>query len=232
MTIDPKLLYIETSTDTCSVAISDGHTLLGLKEEHETLNHASHITVMINELFKEINSDMKQLAGVVLSEGPGSYTSLRVGMSVAKGICYALDIPLFAVGTLEALARAAGEANQDKTDYICAMIDARRMEVYASIFDRNGHPILENQALILEENTFDSYLANGRSILCCGNGSSKAIALYQGENIRFSDLKTSAVQLIEPGLERYKGGKSVNLAYFSPNYIKSPNITKATRKLL
>lgn len=227
----PYILHIETATDICSLALSKGAVMVDLLEKANTRDHASILTVMVDELMSRNRLKMHHLNAVVLSEGPGSYTSLRVGMSTAKGICYGLGIPMIAINTLESMAEGA-KREDTGCELICSMIDARRMEVYASVFDRKGNMLLDNQAIILEEGLFDTYLEDYSGILLCGNGAQKAREVFQGQNYRFSDLKHSAKFLIELGFSHYVKNKFVDLAYFSPNYIKSPNITKAKRKLL
>lgn len=225
------ILHIETATNICSVALSRNGNYLHHITESGTLQHASITTVLVERLLKEAGLSMADLEAVSLSEGPGSYTSLRVGMSVAKGICYGLDIPLIAVNTLEALAFAARE-EQEESDYICAMIDARRMEVYASLYDRSMNRLIDNEALIMDENSFDEYLDKGSTIVICGNGGDKLKPLYKGKNIRFSVEDLDARYLIKPAQKRFIESAFADLAYFSPNYIKSPNITKAKKKIL
>jgi tRNA threonylcarbamoyladenosine biosynthesis protein TsaB len=225
------ILHIESATDVCSVALARDGQYLHHVEENGTLQHASIITLLIQRLLDEANEHLKELDAVALSEGPGSYTSLRVGMSVAKGICYGRDIPLLAINTLEAMAYEV-RRQEPSADMICSMIDARRMEVYASLYDQNMDKIVDNQALILDEESFDSYFEKGHHIALCGNGSAKSKALWKGKSVRYFTEKTDARYLIAPAYEQYKRGLFADLAYFSPNYIKSPNITKAKKKLL
>jgi len=213
------------------VGLSLANQLISLSEVAYERNHAAVITRQVEAVLADAGIIFGALDGVVLSEGPGSYTSLRVGMSTAKGICFALDLPLLVVNTLEALASAALTEVMN-TDYICPMIDARRMEVYASLYDTAMNPLIDNAPLVLEENSFDSYLQEGRSICLCGNGAEKTRSLFSGRNIRILDLKCSARHLVEPGYRLYREAKFADLAYFSPNYVKSPNITQAKKRLL
>jgi len=227
----PYLLNIETSTDVCSVGLSHGDVIESIIEDSNTRAHASVITVYIQDLLREAGLKTSDLDGIVLSEGPGSYTSLRVGMSVAKGLCFGLGIPLISINTLEALALAALKQFPD-SDLICPMIDARRMEVYAALYDSKMECLIDNQPLILEDSTFDSYLQKGRKIILCGNGAEKTKSLFKGKNIHYGAFKTGASNLVESGYVRYMNKNFADLAYFSPNYIKSPNITQAKKKLL
>jgi tRNA threonylcarbamoyladenosine biosynthesis protein TsaB len=225
------LLNIESATNVCSVALSRDGKYLHHLHESSTRDHASIITRMIKRMLEEAGLVIADLSGVVLSEGPGSYTSLRVGMSVAKGICYGRDIPLIAINTLESLAKEARRQNPE-AGLICPMIDARRMEVYASLYDEQMVKQIDNQPVILEPDTFDEYLDAGRTVTICGNGSHKAKAVYEGRNISFSVEECDARQLIEEGYRRFLKQDYADLAYFSPNYIKSPNITQAKKRLL
>lgn len=195
------------------------------------MQHAGIITLLIQQLLKEANLSISELDAVSLSEGPGSYTSLRVGMSVAKGICYGRDIPLIAINTLDAMALETKQ-REPECDLICSMIDARRMEVYASLYDENMNLLLDNEPIVLESDSFDKYLENGRSIVFCGNGITKSIPVYESKKVLFSIDKTDARFLIKPAYQKYQKGDFADLAYFSPNYIKSPNITLAKKKLL
>ena len=134
------ILNIETATNVCSVALSENNKILGFKETADPNVHSSQLTVFIESLLKKEKTDIKSLNAVAVSKGPGSYTGLRIGVSVAKGICYALDIPLISVSTLQAMAFGIGARNiiKDKNAWMCPMIDARRMEVYSAFFDQNN----------------------------------------------------------------------------------------------
>lgn len=225
------LLHIESATEICSVALSKGNVLLSIKESKGSRNHASQITLFIQEALALAELKISDISAVVLSEGPGSYTSLRVGMSVAKGICFALDVPLIAINTLHSLALAANEMHPGY-DLICPMIDARRMEVYASMYDDQMLQLHENRPLILEPDSFDSYFNTGRSILFCGNGADKSRDLYEDRNCLFSSVECSAKHLVKPGFNSFVKAAFEDFAYFAPNYIKSPNITMAKNRLL
>ena len=225
------LLHIESATDICSVALSRGKELLSIRESKGSRSHASQITLFIEEALDLAGLKISDVSALVLSEGPGSYTSLRVGMSVAKGICFGLDVPLIAVNTLHSLACAARDKHPG-FDLICPMIDARRMEVYASLYDDQMHLLHENRPVILEADSFDTYFNSGRSILFCGNGAHKSRDLYGDRNCLFSSVECSAKNLVEPGFDSFVKEAFEDFAYFAPNYIKSPNITMAKKRLL
>ena len=225
------LLHIETATDICSVALSDDDKLVALSETKNSLRHSEIITLQIEEVIGKAGIKRNEIAVVSLSEGPGSYTSLRVGMSSAKAICYALDIPLIGINTLQSLWKASAEEYKTVTQQesrnilYCPMIDARRMEVYASLYN-NKETVFDNKPVILDQHTFDKYLLKDTKIIFSGDGSDKAKSLYQSEKFVFTGIVCSAKNLIKPAFEKYQNKEFADLAYFSPNYIKPPNITK------
>lgn len=227
------LLHIETATGVCSVALSRGAELLHIEEHTDSMRHSEIITLQIKKVLDAASLSPSQLAAVSVSEGPGSYTSLRVGTSAAKALCYAHDLPLIAVNTLESLAYASRQYIEGGENYLyCPMIDARRMEVYASVFDADMNTIVDNEPLILEENTFERFVRNGDKIVFSGNGSVKAKTLYKGDEYIYSDIFCSAANLVNIAANKYDEKNFVDLAYFSPNYIKAPNITTPKFKLL
>jgi len=226
-----KILHLDTSTDICSVGLSEGDQLISIQETDEIRDHTRVITLMIEQVMEQTGYSLSELDAVSLSEGPGSYTSLRVGMSAAKALCFGLDKPLITVNTLYALAGAAKESGDD-FDYYCSMIDARRMEVYLSLYDAGLGVMVDNEAVILTETLFDPYLESKKRILICGSGSAKAEAVFPGKAVHRSLVVCSAKHLVKPALYNYENGLFADIAYFSPNYIKSPNITKAKNKLL
>jgi len=225
------ILHIETATNVCSVAVSKDDELLVLVEEKDSLKHAEIITLQIKEAMNKAELKFSNLSAVSLSEGPGSYTSLRVGMSAAKAICYGNDLPLISINTLESLALASKDHFKGKY-ILCPMIDARRMEVYISIFNQSMELILDNKPLILEDDSFDKYVKEGYKIIFSGNGSEKAKSLYKDHSFIFSDITSSAKNQIFLGLKKYNNNLFEDIAYFSPNYIKPPNITTPKIKKL
>ena len=224
------ILHIETATDVCSVAVSEDDKLISFTEEKNSLKHSEIITLQIKDAIGNAGIKQNDLSAVSLSEGPGSYTSLRVGMSAAKAICFAMDIPLIGINTLESLYVASAQNNDNYLLY-CPMIDARRMEVYASLYN-NKESIFENKPLILEEDSFDKYITGNSQIVFSGNGSHKAQSLYKSEKFIFTNIICSAENLIKPAYKKYQQKDFVHVAYFSPNYIKPPNITTPKFKTL
>ncbi len=211
------ILSIETTTTNCSVSLSkEGETLL-LKEDYgENFSHAERLHVYINELLKEANVVREALDAVAVSKGPGSYTGLRIGVSAAKGLCYALDIPLISVSTLEAL------AYQVKVDkgIIIPMLDARRLEVYSAVFSSKHESLREIKAEVLNEESYSEYLESN-PVYFIGNGVEKTKALIAHENAHFIEGKLPSAN--EMGVLAYKKHKKSdieNVAYFEPFYLK------------
>ena len=221
----PVILNIETATEICSVAVSKGLELLALKEAQEPYVHSSKITLLIEACLQEANLALPAIDAVALSQGPGSYTALRVGTSAAKGICYALDKPLLAIDTLEALALAG--IRQHTADALYApMIDARRMEVYTTLFDKDLQSREATSARIINETSYSEYFDQGQAVVFLGNGAGKCRAVIQSPLAHFLDLPTSASHLVPLALKAYENRQFSDVAYFSPAYFKSPNITK------
>ena len=155
----PLILNIESATDICSVCISKNAETLSLQEADKEYSHTSKITILIERCCAEAGITLKQLDAVAVSKGPGSYTSLRVGASTAKGICYALDKPLITIDTLQSIALATFKKAKQATFY-APMIDARRMEVYTSLFDKDLNLVQETHAKIIDEQSFQDYFQN------------------------------------------------------------------------
>jgi tRNA threonylcarbamoyladenosine biosynthesis protein TsaB len=231
--MQPIILHLETATEVCSIGISKGAKLLALEESKEDNIHSAKITILINMVMEAANLTFSELNAVSLSQGPGSYTSLRVGTSAAKAICYAWDIPLIAVDTLASLALAAGRQMQLKEPaYSIPLIDARRMEVYTAVFDQVNNVVEGTHAKIIEADAFQPLLTEDNYLLFSGNGSEKCKALLTHPRMIFSNIVCSAANLIEPALQAYYSASFADTAYFSPYYFKSPSITTSKKKIL
>jgi len=226
-----RILHIETTTDICSICISQDEHLIALQEITEFAEHASKITLLIEACLQEANLNLKDLDAVAVSQGPGSYTALRIGVSTAKGICYALNKPLIAVDTLQALALATFKTEQKDALY-CPMIDARRMEVYSAIFDKNNQLVQEAAALKIEVDTFEAYFENEQPIVFSGNGAEKCKAVLTSAFAHFSPIVSSVKHLIPLALEAFHKQQFADLAYFEPFYLKPPNITTPRKNIL
>jgi tRNA threonylcarbamoyladenosine biosynthesis protein TsaB len=221
------ILNIESSTNICSVCISRDGEMLSIREA-STNSHASQMTVFIEQCLAESNIKITDLSAVAISNGPGSYTSLRVGISTAKGICYGLGIPLIAVDTLTSMAMAAYEIVKDDTAIYCPMIDARRMEVYHSLFEiEDGEvKIIEPMSpLIVDEQSFKRYYEVGKRLVFSGNGSLKCAAVLPLETSIFVDENCSSKNMIKYGTANFDIKNFVDIAYHTPQYLKAPNIT-------
>jgi len=224
------ILNIETATDVCSVCLSRHGTALALRESASSQDHAARITLMIAECFQEAGLAMTALDAVAVSDGPGSYTSLRIGLATAKGICYALDKPLIAVSTLQSVARAASE-EMPAADFYAPMLDARRMEVYWQVFDRDNSPLTGAEAVILYPALFEPWLQHGQSLVCAGTGSDKAQQILAGRGVTFSAVRCSALHLIALSEAAFAKAAFADIAYHAPFYLKAPNITTPKKGL-
>lgn len=220
----PLILNIETATEVCSVCLSQNGAALALRESTSGQDHAAQITMMIADCFREAGLELGALDAVAVSDGPGSYTSLRIGLATAKGICYALDKPLIAVSTLQAIAGAASTEIPNADIYV-PMIDARRMEVYMQAFDHDIHPINEAEAIILHPELFAPWLQAGQSVVCAGNGSDKAQPILARPGVSFSGARCSALHLIPLSEAAFAKADFADIAYHAPFYLKPPNIT-------
>ena len=211
------ILNIETTTTNCSVSLSfDGETLV-LKEDYNiNYSHAERLHVYIDAVLKEANIEPSQLNAIAVSKGPGSYTGLRIGVSAAKGICYALNKPLISISTLKALAHQV----QINEGVIVPMLDARRLEVYSAIFDTSYNQIRDTQAQVLDETSFISYL-NKDKVTFIGNGVAKTKELISHSNAIFIDDKLpSANEMSQLAYAKYKKNDIEDVAYFEPYYLK------------
>ncbi len=227
--MNTRLLLLETSGEICSVCISYGNAVVSLQESTESFSHASEVTILIQKAMKMADWEMKDLDAVVVSDGPGSYTGLRVGLSVAKGLCFGLDIPLIAVNSLAALADFAQAEYPDALYF--PMIDARRMEVYMRGYDADRQSIFPIGAVILAENTFDEWLPCGKKIVLCGSGVEKSKTLYKAsQNFVFIETTFSSKHLIHLGLKSFQQKEFVDFASHTPFYLKPPNITQPKKK--
>lgn len=235
-----KILLIETATEVCSTAISVDGQLRALSENLNTLSHASLLTLQIRECCEAAGVSLAELDAVALSRGPGGYTALRVGASVAKGICYALDKPLIAVDTLRALAQAS-MGKDEKADYntlYVPLLDARRQEVWLAMYDAHMVERAPAQSLILENNSFENYIQQcvgeeweGRIVLA-GNGIHKVRSGGFLKKAVFSSVeKCSAYSMIKPAEAILQKADFQDIAYFEPFYMKPPNITTPNKPL-
>ena len=228
--LDTMILLIETTTNICSVGIVKNGELLVQQEATKKMSHASQLTLTIQAVLKTVNIEMTGLEAVAVSIGPGSYTGLRIGLSTAKGICYALSLPLIAVNTLKALAWKTSE-KYPEADLYAPMIDARRMEVYTALYQKDGTEILERQAKIIDTDSFSDLLETGKQIVFSGNGAAKCSSTIVSDNAKFVEIYCQSENLASLAQEAFDKKDFADLAYIEPYYLKSPNITKP-KKLL
>lgn len=231
------MIHIETATQICSVALSEGDKVIGVKESHEERSHAAQLTPFMKEVVLESGKKFSDLAAVCVSIGPGSYTGLRIGISTAKGLAFGLDIPVIAVDTLESLSRVAlPSILTDQPDnqlplLLCPMLDARRMEVYTALYRPDLSLFREVEAQIIQEDSFGALLEDYR-IVFFGNGSDKCRDLIRHPNARFvSGINPSAAGMIPPALQSFKDKKFEDSAYFEPRYLKDFLATTPKKKL-
>lgn len=213
------LLHIETSTTVCSVAISKNEKLISHLEINNGYTHAENLSIFINRCLHDACIATNQLEAIVVSMGPGSYTGLRIGVATAKGLCYALNIPLIAINSLQALAYSVSQEIKDHNAFYIPMIDARRMEVYASVFDSKNNTIKSTEAIIIDEKSFENELSNKTYFF--GDGSEKCKDVITKENAFFLAHKyPSALSLIHLGYQKFLKKEFENVAYFEPYYLK------------
>ncbi len=234
------ILCIETGTDICSVGIAKDGELISLRESDRGRDHAGKLGVFADELLRETGISPEDLDAVAVGKGPGSYTGLRIGVSFAKGLCYGLQIPLLAVGSLDALAEVAREDYEagildiDEQDWaaarLCPMVDARRMEVYARIFDSEGKPLSDVSAEIIDEDSFSQWREPGRKLVIFGNGASKCTDMLP--DALLIDVAPSARGLTRLAQQAFDKCEGVDLAYFEPFYLKDFIVTESKKKLL
>ena len=221
--MNPTILYIETATDVCSVALSKGAEIIGLKEEAGGNNHAKHLLPFVDEVLKQAGIVMKEINGVAVSIGPGSYTGLRIGVSTAKGIAYTAGIPVMAISTLESIAQGAKtlwSGTSTETVQIVPMIDARRMEVFTTRYDFNMQSLEEVSSKIIDETTFAELLSKGK-VLFCGNGMPKCKEILSAfPNAKFMDAPISAKNMLPAALRKWQKQEFEDVAYFEPFYLK------------
>jgi tRNA threonylcarbamoyladenosine biosynthesis protein TsaB len=220
------ILCIETATQVCSVALSDNGTTMALEESSARNAHSSVITLFIEKVLAQAGKRFQDLDAVAVSEGPGSYTGLRIGVATAKGICYATGKPLIAVGTLQALSNEMKEIylknrKEDKPVLFVPMIDARRMEVYCAVYDMNGKEVRPPSAEIITENSFADLFA-GNFLVFAGDGAAKCKSLLEQNTGAYfpEDLNASAKFICELAEEKFISGKFEDTAYFEPFYLK------------
>ena len=227
------ILHIETSTDVCSVAVSKDGACLFERDDHEGHNHAVKAGVFVDEALSYCDSQLMDLDAMAVSSGPGSYTGLRVGVSMAKGVCYGRSLPLISVPTLQLLCVPVllREKVKEENALLCPMIDARRMEVYAQIFDRGLHEVRAIQADIVDGETYRQWL-DERPVYFFGNGAAKCMDAISHPNAHLIEDVEPLARWMFPLAERKCFAQQFeDVAYFVPFYLKD-FVAKQPKKLL
>lgn len=231
------VICLETATNLCSVALCDSAGVISLRETNEQKTHASQLTVFIQELLNENKLHAEDLEAVAVSKGPGSYTGLRIGVSVAKGIAYAASKPLIGVDTLTSMFRGmrqkmAASSQDNEASVFCPMLDARRMEVYYSLYDFSGNIIKQVSAEIIKEDTF-SDIPETRKIILFGDGAEKCRDIIKRGNTHIErGFSISASYMQEPVYEALKNKHFEDVAYFEPFYLKDFITTLSKKNIL
>jgi tRNA threonylcarbamoyladenosine biosynthesis protein TsaB len=214
------ILCIETATTVCSVCVTADEKVISIREINNGFTHAENLHVFIEEVLKEANLSLSQIHAVAVSKGPGSYTGLRIGVSAAKGLCYALNIPLISVDTLQSMAWSVADLNKEDVLY-CPMLDARRMEVYCAVYNNKFEKILPVNALVLDENSIQIF--NLKKPICFfGDGLNKSKTLLQQINgaIFIENVVPSAKNMVVFANAKLDQNQVENVALFEPFYLK------------
>jgi tRNA threonylcarbamoyladenosine biosynthesis protein TsaB len=219
------ILSLETSTGICSVALHDGGKMIVDRETHIPQSHASQLAIMIDEVKSVAGIEISQLQAVAVASGPGSYTGLRIGTSTAKGLCYALNIPLISIGTLDIMTHQANEANPDQA-LLCPMIDARRMEVYCQVMDADLNLVHPVEAKVIEAGSFSDILSKNK-VLFFGDGAGKCRQAIQHENALFlENIFPTAAMLGTLAYWKFLSKEFEDVVHFEPFYLKDFLIRK------
>jgi tRNA threonylcarbamoyladenosine biosynthesis protein TsaB len=231
------ILCLETATNLCSVALCDNAGVISLRESNESKSHASQLTVFIEEILAERGIRARDLSAVAVSKGPGSYTGLRIGVSVAKGIAYGASIPLIGIETTFSMfwgiIKSPGFNSESDIDTLfCPMLDARRMEVYYAVYDSGGNKIKDIAAEIISKDSFTDFPEN-KKIVFFGDGALKCKEVINRENALFmTDYRISASDMQKPVFQSYNEHLYEDVAYFEPLYLKDFITSKPRKNIL
>lgn len=226
------ILCIETATPSCSVALAKDGEVLFEKVSSEQMSHSAVLAVYIEEALSILKEKNLSLDAVAVSSGPGSYTGLRIGTSTAKGLCFGFDIPLISLSTLSVLTAGAIRITQGEKAFYCPMIDARRMEVYAAVYDEAMNELSETEAVIVDESSFASFLEQGK-VYFFGNGAPKTASILTSANAQYIDYPSPiAAEMVAMAEKAYANSDFVDKAYFEPFYLKEFVATIAKNKVL
>lgn len=231
-----RILCIETGTEVCSVALAVDGEVVSLRESDEGRNHGTDLALFIDEIFRENQVSADMLDAVAVSTGPGSYTGLRIGISLAKGICYAENLPLISVNSLDSLVQCAAEdieagivdAEPDADTLLVPMIDARRMEVYTRVYDSGLNPLSAVEAKIIDADSFGEW--SGKKLVIFGNGAGKCVDVLPA--VSYIHVVPSARGIVKSAFQKLESKSFEDLAYFEPFYLKNFIGTKSCKNSL
>ncbi|MBO4804301.1 MAG: tRNA (adenosine(37)-N6)-threonylcarbamoyltransferase complex dimerization subunit type 1 TsaB [Muribaculaceae bacterium] len=230
-----NILNIETSTEVCSVALTSEGQVLDHRENYEGQTHATMLSQYVKEMLDYARSREIKLDAIAVSIGPGSYTGLRIGLSEAKGLAFGLDVPIIGVNTLQLLVVSTmfNHFIEEENVLYVPMIDARRMEVYTAAYNSALQAVLEPQAMILDEHSFEDLLQQGHTLVLMGNGSDKARQVLTHDRVRFVEgIKPVAVDMMALAEKAYRENNFIDVAYSSPLYLKEFQATKPKNPIL
>ena len=229
------ILNIETSTEVCSVALTSEGQVLDHSENYEGQTHATMLSQYVQQALQYARTREVSIDAIAVSIGPGSYTGLRIGLSEAKGLAFGLNVPLIGVNTLQLLAVSAmfnHFIDEERLLYV-PMIDARRMEVYTAAYTPALEALVEPQAMILDEHSFESLLNEGYTLVAVGNGSDKAREVLKHDNMRFiSGIKPVALEMMALAEKAFREQQFIDVAYSTPLYLKEFQATKPKNPIL
>ncbi|MGB1043279.1 MAG: tRNA (adenosine(37)-N6)-threonylcarbamoyltransferase complex dimerization subunit type 1 TsaB [Tenacibaculum sp.] len=222
------ILNIETATKNCSVSLAKNGEVLAIRELNDgNYSHAEKLHPFIQEILDETKIKTSELDAVAVSKGPGSYTGLRIGVSAAKGLCFAFDKPLISIETLTSLSHAISV----EKGLIVPMLDARRMEVYSAVYSSDYSQIREIKAEIIDENSFKEELVSGK-VYFLGDGAEKCKEILTHDNANFIEAKfPSAKEMAFLSYNKYKKNDIEDVAYFEPFYLKDFVVTPQKKKI-
>ncbi len=215
------ILNIETATTNCSVSISENEKIICTMELNEGYSHAENLHPFIQKVLTDSKLEISDLKAVSVSCGPGSYTGLRIGVSAAKGICYALNIPLISINTLKVLSKQVAENYNESDVLLCPMLDAKRMEVYSAVYDLKLNEIRKTEANIIDENSISEFTFNKPTVFF-GSGMPKCKELFEAiPNVQFiENLIPSSKHMAQISFDLFQKNQFENVAYFEPFYLK------------
>ncbi|MGX1928783.1 tRNA (adenosine(37)-N6)-threonylcarbamoyltransferase complex dimerization subunit type 1 TsaB [Flagellimonas sp. 2504JD4-2] len=213
-----RILNLETATTNCSVSISKGNDIICLKENNAiNYSHSEQLHIFIKEALDEASLSFSDLDAIAVSKGPGSYTGLRIGVSAAKGLCFSLDLPLISVPTLQSM---ACQVQLTEGEVVIPVLDARRMEVYSSVFDHDFSELRETRAEIITEDSFSDYSAF-QKVHIVGSGAAKCQEVLNRNNFHFNTaIVPSAREMASLSFKKFQENTFEDVAYFEPFYLK------------